>query len=185
MTNESESAIAGSRHSKYQLPAVLLHWVVALMIACLLGVGWYMMSIEHEPGASWYFDQHKSFGVLLFVLVINRLVYRVGHKPPPLPDSIPGWQVKLSNVTHGLLYLCILIMPILGIIGTSYTKHGLTVFGIKMPGWAIPDHDTAEQFFDLHGTLAWVLVALIVVHGLAGLKHLFKDKDGVFQRMWF
>jgi cytochrome b561 len=39
---------------KYAKPAVALHWVLAVLIACLLGIGWYMMSIEDDPGSEFF-----------------------------------------------------------------------------------------------------------------------------------
>lgn len=170
---------------KYGKPALLLHWILAILIASLLGIGWYMMSIEDDPGSEWYFDIHKSFGIVLFVLVLLRVVWRATHRPAPLPASLLAWQVRLSHTTEWALYLCMLVMPILGFLGASHSKSGVTFFGAPLPSWALPNHDTAELFFGLHSALAWVLVALIVLHAVGGLKHLFVDKDGVFQRMWF
>jgi cytochrome b561 len=43
----------------------------------------------------------------------------------------------------------------------------------------------AEIFFEAHSLTAWILVALVSLHVLAGLKHLLIDRNGVFQRMGF
>ncbi|WP_317203553.1 cytochrome b [Janthinobacterium sp.] len=170
---------------KYATPAVLLHWLLAVLIASMVGVGWYMMSIEDEPGSDWYFNMHKSFGVLVFGLVVLRILWRATHRPVPLPASLPKWQVSLSLLTQWGLYAGMILMPVLGFLGASYSKSGVAFFGILLPSWAVPDHDTAELFFGLHSALAWVLVVLVAVHAVGGLKHLLVDKDGVFQRMWF
>lgn len=170
---------------RYATPAIVLHWLVAALIAGLLGVGWYMMAIEDEPGSGWYFAMHKSFGLLLLALVLVRLVWRIGHQPAALPAAMPAWQRRASALVQWMLYACMLLMPLLGVAGASYSKSGVAFFGWKLPAWVAHNHDTAEQYFDLHGTLAWVLVALVVLHALAALKHLLRDRDGVFQRMWF
>lgn len=169
---------------KYGSVAMLLHWLLAALIVVLLGLGWFMMAIEDDPGSDWYFNLHKSLGLLVLALVALRLLWRMTHRPAPLPASLPRWQVRLSHLTQGALYVAMLAMPLLGLIGASFSKSGVAFFGLPLPAWAVPDHDTAERFFDLHGTLAWVLVALIVLHAAGGLKHLLVDKDGVFQRMW-
>jgi cytochrome b561 len=170
---------------RYAAPAVLLHWLLAVMIASLLGIGWYMMAIEDDPGSDRYFDIHKSFGIIVFGLVLLRIVWRATHRPVPLPTTLPNWQVRLSLVTEWALYVCMLLMPVIGFLGASFSKSGVAFFGIRLPSWAGPNHDTAELFFGLHSALAWVLVALIALHAIGGLKHLLIDKDGVFQRMWF
>ncbi|MES2163115.1 MAG: cytochrome b [Pseudomonadota bacterium] len=176
---------AVDRSWKYQRPAIWLHWISALLIIGLLGVGWYMMSIEDEPGSGWYFDQHKSFGLLLFALVLVRLVWRISHKPAPLPDSVPLWQRRLASLAQWLLYGCMVAMPIVGLLGALHTKRGVALFGMPLPTGIVPNHDIAEQFFDVHSSLAVVLTSLIVLHVLAGLKHLLLDKDRVFYRIWF
>jgi cytochrome b561 len=170
---------------KYRRPAIWLHWLCALLIVGLLCLGWYMMAIEDDPGSGWYFDQHKSFGLLLFALVLIRVVWRSTHKPQPLPATVPAWQKTLAGLTQWLLYGCMLAMPIIGFVGASYTKRGVALFGVRFPAWLTPDHDVAEQFFALHSILAFVLTALIVLHVAASLKHLWMDKDRVFHRMWF
>ncbi|MDY7540711.1 cytochrome b [Undibacterium sp. RTI2.1] len=175
-----------SEHNwKYHKPAIWLHWVSALLIIGLLCVGWYMMSIEDEPGSGWYFDQHKSFGILVLILILIRIVWRIRHKPEPLSDNVPGWQKNLASIIQWLLYGSMFAMPIIGFIGTSYTKRGVSLFGMKLPAWTTPNHDIAEQFFAAHSILAFILTTLIVLHVLAGLKHLFIDRDRVFYRMWF
>lgn len=170
---------------RYAAPAVFLHWLLAFLITGLVGLGWYMMSIEEQPGSGWYFDLHKSFGLLVFGLVLLRILWRVNHKPAPLSARLPGWQPSFASLTHRLLYASMILMPATGFLGASFSKSGVAFFGLRLPVWISPDRDLAERFFSIHSTLAWILVALVALHVLAGLKHLLIDKDGVFQRMWF
>lgn len=185
MSNHELTSVDTTARWRYGVPAVFLHWLMAVLIVGLVAVGWYMMSIEDEPGSNWYFSVHKSFGIVVFGLVLMRIIWRARHQPSPLPRRMPKWQVSLSHMTELALYLCMLLMPILGFLGASYSKSGVALFGSHLPAWTAPNHDTAELFFGLHSTLAWMLVALISFHALGGLKHLLVDKDGVFQRMWF
>ncbi len=169
----------------YGLLAVTLHWLIAALIIGMIGLGWYMLSIEKQPGARSLFDLHKSLGFVAFGLIVLRIIWRAGHRPEGLPDSVPVWQAKISNLIHWALYACMIIMPVTGYLGAAHQKSPPKFFGINTPSWAVPNHDLAEQFFNLHSITAWVLVALIVVHALAGIKHLIIDKDQVFERMWF
>lgn len=169
----------------YAAPAIVLHWLLALLIAGLVGLGWYMLSIEDRPDSGWYFDLHKSFGLLVFALVLPRILWRFNHKPAQLPARLPEWQARFASLTHWLLYACMILMPVTGFIGASLSKSGVTFFGMAFPAWIASDHGLAEQFFAIHSAVAWVLVSLVAVHALAALKHLLVDKDGVFQRMWF
>jgi cytochrome b561 len=174
-----------SRTKPYAPIAVLLHWVLALLIIGMVGLGWYMMSIEEDPGSAWFFNLHKSIGLLIAGLVLLRLVWRLGHPPSRLPASVTPWQASASSVSHKLLYAAMVAMPLLGMTGSALSKKGLIFFGTPLPRIFEANHDLAEIFFDAHSVTAWILVALVSLHVLAALKHLLIDKDGVFQRMWF
>lgn len=169
---------------RYNAVAILLHWILTILIVGMVALGWFMMSIEDEPGASWYFNLHKSVGLLIFGLVLIRVVWRFRHTPSALPASLPKWQVTASAIAQWLLYGCMVLLPITGFLGASYSKSGVNFFGLQLPSWLIPNHAAAEQFFSAHEALVWLLVTLVALHGAAGLKHLFIDKDNVFQRMW-
>ena len=185
MTEQAVSPAIVDAHWRYSPPAVVLHWLVALLIVGLLGLGWYMMSIEREPGSDWYFNLHRSLGLVLAALVVLRLTWRISHRPEELPDSVPFWEKKLSLAAHWLLYTCMVVMPLTGYLGASYKKGGVAFFGLQLPFWGATNSGLSKLFFTIHATLVWVLVAVIVLHALAGFKHLLVDKDKVFQRMWF
>lgn len=169
---------------RYGRPAIALHWIVAALIVVLVGLGWYMMSVEKEPGSASLFDLHKSLGFTIFALIVVRIAWRATHRPEGLPDSVPRWQALASTLLHWALYAAMVVMPITGYLGASHQKRGPLFFGLPTPRWATPDHDVAEQWFDIHSVIAWVLVVLVGLHVAAGLKHLLVDRDNVFQRMW-
>lgn len=169
---------------RYSLAAVVLHWVLAILITLTTVIGWRMMLIEHEPGSEQFFELHKSIGLIIAAFVLARVLWRLSHRPEPLPGG-PSGSARLAAITHVLLYLLMILLPITGYLGASYSKAGVRWFGLATPRWALADHDLAEQFFTVHGVLLWMLVALLALHVLGALKHLLLDKDQVFQRMWF
>ncbi|WP_034294396.1 cytochrome b [Herbaspirillum sp. RV1423] len=171
--------------NRYTAPARLLHWTLAILLIGMVGLGWYMMSIEDAPGSDWYFNLHKSVGLLVLLLVLLRAVWRLLHQPAPLPLATPPWQIIASTVSHWVLYALMLALPLIGAIGAAFSKSGLIFFGTPLPRLVAPDHDVAELFFSMHSFAAWILVILVSLHVLAALKHLLIDRDGVFQRMWF
>ena len=183
------------RPSRYTIPtvytptytplAVLLHWTLAVLIIGMIGLGWYMQSLEKGPVAGWYFGLHKSIGLVIAPLVLLRLLWRLGHPPAPLPASVAPWQARAARASHWLLYACMVAMPVFGIAGGLFSKSGIAFFGTPLPRVFSENRDLSEVFYGAHVFTSWILVALIVLHVLAGLKHLLIDKDGVFQRMWF
>jgi cytochrome b561 len=170
---------------RYAGPAIFLHWVLAIAIAGMVGLGWYMMSIEREPGSRRYFDLHISIGLVVFSLVLLRLIWRFTRAPAALPDIVPRWQARASSITQWLLYACMVLIPASGFLGALRSKSGVSFFGIRFPAWLARNHDIAEFFFSIHSALAWALVALLALHAAAAFKHVLIDRDGVFQRMWF
>ncbi len=144
-----------------------------------------MLSIEDEPGSGWYFDLHKSVGLGVVLLVGARIAWRLTHRPQPLPPTVPKWQRRSALATQALLYGLMVPIPLTGYLGASYSKAGVSFFGIPTARWLLPDHDLAEQFFGIHGVPIWVPVALIRVHVAGALHHLMQRKDGMSLRMTF
>lgn len=169
---------------RYDSLAMGLHWAVAVLIVAAAALGWFMVSVEDEPGAGWYFVQHKSLGLLIALLVVARLAWRLAHRPAELPNTVPYWQVRLSNLSQWSLYVLMAAMPLTGYLGASYSKNGVQFYGLATPAWTLPDNDVAERYFAVHSVLIWALAALIAFHALGALKHLVLDRDGVFERMW-
>lgn len=169
----------------YTHTARVFHWLTAAVIAGMLALGWYMTAIEEDPGSDWYFLLHKSVGIIVLLLVLLRLLWRMGHQPGLLPAQLPRWQITASKLSHGLLYATMAAMPLAGLAGSLFSKGGIAVFGYPLPRVFAANHDISELFFSAHSVIAWILVGLITLHVLAALKHLLVNKDGVFQRMWF
>ena len=82
---------------KYTRVAMGLHWTTVVLVASLFGLGWCMVELPQGPARSYYFALHKSLGLCVLVLLGLRVAWRLGHRPPPLPDSVPRWQAHLAR----------------------------------------------------------------------------------------
>ena len=169
--------------SRYSWQAMLLHWLLAVIVIGMLCLGFILDDMPRGPTKNFYVDLHKSFGVLALVLVLLRLGWRMRHTPPPLPLSMPRWQRIAAAVTHGLLYLCILLQPLSGYLATSFSDDGVKFFGLALPQWGWDDKPLRTFFGEVHGIVALALAVLVAIHVLAALKHLLVNRDQVFQRM--
>lgn len=170
---------------RYSTPAIALHWIVAILVLVMIGLGWYMTDIPRgTPERTFFYNLHKSIGLTVAILVLIRLWWRFRNPPPPLPSSVPAWQVQASKLSHALLYLCLILMPVSGFSASQFTKYGVTYFGLfKIPpmGW---ENKVIYDFLQgIHGVTAVLLVTLVVIHVAAALKHLLFDRDNVFLRM--
>jgi cytochrome b561 len=168
---------------RYSWQAMLLHWLLAAIVIGMLCLGYLLDDMPRGPDKVFYVNLHRSFGILALLLVLVGLGWRARRTPPPLPLSMPRWQRVAAAVTHGLLYLCILLQPLSGYLASAFSRNGVTFFGIALPQWAWDDKPLRTFFGEVHGMVASALVVLVAIHVLAAFKHLLLNRDGVFQRM--
>lgn len=174
---------ADSPAGRYSTPARFFHWSLAVLLPSQIALGWYMLSIEDQPGSGGYFALHISLGLTAALLIALRVIWRLQQAPPALPPGLPGWQRRAARTSHGLLYLLMLLMPLTGYLGAAFSGEAMSWFGIALPGWLAKNESLKEQLFTAHSVIAWALVAVVAVHVLAAIKHLLVDKNTVFQRM--
>lgn len=171
-------------HTRYQRTAVVLHWIVALLIIALIATGWYMVGIpKNTQERAFFFNLHKSLGILTAVFIVALIAWRIGHEAPPLPSAMPRWEKMAALVNHGLFYIFMVLATVTGYLTSSFSKYGPKLFGIPLPQWGWEDAALRENFATVHRVAALVFAVLIAIHIAAALKHLIFDKDGVFQRM--
>ena len=174
---------AGARYTKV---AVTLHWLIAALVVTQLILGWWMIDIPKQPVGvrAYWFNLHKSIGVTTAILVLIRLWWRFRNPPPPLPSSVPAWQVQASKLSHALQYLCLILMPLSGFSASQFTKYGVTYFGLfKIPPMGWENKVIYDFLHGIHGVTAGLLITLVLIHVAAALKHLLFDRDRVFLRM--
>lgn len=100
-------AAPATRHDR---TVIMLHWIIALLIFVLLGIGWYMVGIpRHTPARGYYYNLHKSLGIVSGGLVVALLAWRATHRPPPLPPSMPAWERGAAHLSHVVFYALSLI----------------------------------------------------------------------------
>lgn len=170
---------------RYDRVAMTLHWVIALGVLAQIALGWWMIDIPKQPVGVrvYWFNLHKSIGLTLAALIVLRVAWRVTHRPPALPDSVPRWQVRAARVSHGLLYVCMVVMPIAGYLGSTFSGYPIKYFGLTVPGWGWKDDALKDFFSTVHYSTARCFMVLIGLHIAAAIKHLMVDRDRVFARM--
>ena len=167
--------------SRYTLPAILLHWVQALLVLWLLWLGWTMIDLPKGAERSAAYGLHKSLGLLMLLLIVVRLGWRQRHPAPVLPAS--GWEAGLARVTHRALYLFLLLAPLAGYLASSFTPYALKFFGIEIAKVGWPDESLNGAFKLLHQVIVWSGAGLIGLHLAGAFKHVML-RDGLMQRMW-
>ena len=171
----------------YTRTAIILHWLIAACVLVQVTLGLWMIGIPKSPPGmrAWWFNLHKSIGITLGMLILVRVLWRLAHRVPPLPLTMPRWERVAAKANHLLLYVCMIIMPLTGYLGSSFTKYPILYFGMRLPHWGWEAPELKELCSQIHYATVVVFITLIAVHTAAALKHWLIDRDDVFRRMWF
>ena len=90
----------------YTATAKLLHWLMAALLFGMLALGFYMHDLPLSPTKLQIYSWHKWAGVTAFLLLAFRLLWRVTHRPPALPESMPKlmqFAAEAVNWTRSLI----------------------------------------------------------------------------------
>lgn len=170
--------------ARYSSPAVLLHWLVALVIFAGFPLGLYMVDLPLSPDKLKLYSYHKWIGITVLMLAAIRLSWRLTHTPPPLPAGIPVWQQRASMVVHGLLYGLILAIPLSGWLMSSAKGFPTVWFGVlPLPDLIDKNRELGDLLAGVHKALNFSLLALVILHVGAALKHHFIERQPFLQRM--
>jgi cytochrome b561 len=177
---------------RYNAVAVSLHWLIALLIIGLIVVAKISHSLDEDDPLRFNLIQwHKSFGIAVLALVLLRIVWRLSHKPPALPQHMKVWERLAASTGHLGLYGLMLAMPLTGwaLVSASPLNLATELFGLipwpHLP-WLenSPDKEVWEYRFSMsHYWLGNGLMLLVAVHAAAALRHQFFLRDGVLSRM--
>ncbi|HEU0202611.1 MAG TPA: cytochrome c peroxidase [Burkholderiaceae bacterium] len=170
---------------RYTTVAIALHWLIAAGVLAQIALGWWMLDIPKSPPGfrAWWFNLHKSIGLTIALLVFVRIAWRLVHRPPPLPNTVPAWQRRAATINHALLYACLIVMPVAGYLGSTFSGYPIKYFGIALPNWGWDAPALKSVASRVHLGTAWLFMALTAVHVAAALKHALVVRDGVFARM--
>jgi cytochrome b561 len=169
---------------RYHPLSLLLHWLSALAVFAQIGFGWALQEIPRRtPERTVFVNAHKSFGLCIGALIVLRLLWRLRHPAPPLPETMPAWERQAARANHALLYACLLVMPAAGYIASNFSRFGVRFFGLALPPWGPNDPQVYAFFQRIHVAASVLLVALILLHLLAAVKHAWVDRDAVLGRM--
>ncbi len=174
-------------HGHWGVVSKILHWTMALMIVTMLGLGFYMTSLEglSEEKINLY-QLHKSLGFTIGALAIVRLAWRAPGPVPILPTSMAVWQKACAHLLHVGIYGLMIAMPITGWIMSSASPLQVPTkyFGLfEIPHITGPNEALEDLMHETHEILAFTFIGLLTVHVLAAMKHHFVDDDTIFVRM--
>lgn len=178
--------------SRYDAVAMTLHWVIALGILFQIAMGLVMVHLTIPIGLKFQLYQlHKSIGISLLFAVALRVLWRLTHRPPALPETMSTLEKTAATGTHFLLYAFMLALPFTGWIVVSVSPYNIPTVLYGLIPWpdlpwfsTLADKQTADTIAEfIHDWLGYIIIALLTLHILAALRHHFWLRDNILVRM--
>jgi cytochrome b561 len=171
--------------TRYDRVTAWLHWGIGALLLVEIAFGLLLDEIAPRgtPARAGVINLHKSFGVVLGLLVLVRIAWRLAHAPPPWPPSMSPRRQRAANAGHVALYACMVVAPLAGYLGSNFSKYGVRFFGVVLAPWG-PDSPRAYAFLvGVHDASTYLLLALTIGHVVIALRHALVERDGVFDRI--
>jgi cytochrome b561 len=180
---------------KYTKTAIILHWLIALAIILQLSFGLWMVEaikVDQTRNIAYeVYQYHKSFGIIILILSLIRVIYRFFYKAPDLPSSMNYFEIIASKISHYSLYFLMIAIPLMGWAMVSTSPYGLPTMIFGLFEWPhlsflnkISNALELNRFFNnSHELLSYSMIILLLIHIAAVVKHHFINKDGLIKRM--
>ena len=172
---------------RYGLVTKLLHWLIALSIIGLIGLGWWMVGLSYYD--TWYhrgLELHRAIGMLVLFAAVIFVAWKFWSPSPGLQSELRPWEKLGARIAHGLLLLSMFVIPLSGYVISTSSDAGFTFFGLfDIPAVLPKSEATRDLAIAIHYYIAYGLVAVVAVHAGAAIKHQLIDKHGTLRRMLF
>jgi cytochrome b561 len=164
----------------YSRVAKWLHWAMALLIIGNLAGG-----LLHDIDPRLIMPLHKATGILILGLTVLRFLWRLTHRPPAYPTTMANWERWASTIAHMALYALMILVPVTGWLMSSAGRYPISFFGLfEVPKLDVPQTEAfGEMMSERHELLGYAMIALLLLHIAAALRHHYVKKDGILARM--
>lgn len=167
------------------IPAKVLHWLAAVLVAVLFihGNVWLDDWDEHGAAGRGALTWHAAAGMTLALVMLLRMLWRFVNRTPMMPAATPDWEKRAAHLAHAALYAITFAVAVTGWLSTAAVtppaqSYLLWLIEVPGPGW-----NGGKLIRELHELAADVLIAFAAAHALAALWHHFVKKDSVMRRM--
>lgn len=175
-------SIAMDRADRYSRVAIWFHWTIALLVIANLALGLLHESLLSDLSGA--MGLHKSIGLTVLVLTAGRVAWRLMHPAPPLPGHVSRVERGAAHLVHVILYALLIVLPLTGWMMVSGAKrYPLDWFGLFPVPYLPIASNLAGVGHEAHEVLGWLMLALVVLHVAAAVRHHLILRDGIVLRM--
>ena len=156
-----------STSSRYGAGAQAFHWLTVMLVLAAYVLSKGDPASLYSAGADGLRRIHETLGVLVFIVVVLRLLWRLIDSTPA-KQPMPRWMAAAAKLVQFALYALLIAIPATGfdIAPQTAKAHGL-----------------GQLTMEIHITLGTAILWVAGVHAAAALFHRFYLRDEVFQSM--
>lgn len=175
------------QYPQYSKQQKWIHWLTAVFVFIVILLPIFRTSLaQYVGGMGNLFMWHKSFGVIILLLTIWRIVAIIKQGIPDVLPKHEKLQRILSKSVQGIIYLLLLILPLAGYLMSSRNIVFFDV--IAIPALTLPN-GLQGFFHSVHIIAGYMLIALLCLHIAGAIFHHVWLKDNVLKSMlpsrWF
>lgn len=168
--------------NKYPKKIVCIHWITAALIISALIIGFILEDLQSNIRMQ-SMNLHKSFGIMVFILLFIRIIFRLVSKIPPMPEQIKRIEQIAAGIGHFSFYVLMAIVPLSGLLMVWAKGYNAGLFGLKLPVLLSASPNLAEIFSEVHEISAAFLLLSLFGHISAVIKHYVIDKVNLMPRI--
>jgi len=160
-----------------------LHWLMALAIFALYGLGLWMDELTYnDPLYQTLPHIHESIGILVIVFLALRFAWRLINAEPDDSD-LKLLERRAAKLVHWGFYPLILAVLISGYLISTADGRTVSVFGWFDVPATLTGKNQEDLAGDIHEVIADAIMILAALHSAAALKHHFIDGGASLRRM--
>ncbi|WP_367989889.1 cytochrome b [Vibrio sp. NTOU-M3] len=167
----------------YNLTARTIHWLSAIVVIGMFGVGLWMVDLSYY--SEWYQTAphwHKSIGIILAAVTLFRLIWKFVTVSPSVEGH--AYEILGAKLVHIAMYGLLATLFISGYLISTEDGRGIDVFGwFTVPGLGALFEGQSDLSGTIHFYAAWALMILAGLHAIAALKHHVINKDNTLRKM--
>lgn len=176
--------VLNTKNQHYSKLTIAIHWLMLLLIIAVYAtINLRELYPKGSDPRELFKALHFMLGLSVLLLIFIRLPARLmGGTPAIIPEPVK-WQKIAAHSAHGLLYLLMIIMPLLGWLTLSAAGKPIPFFGAELPALIAKNKDLAKTLKNIHELIGTAGYYLIGIHAAAALFHHYIKRDNTLARM--
>ena len=173
-----------------------IHWISALLMIGGLTHGYWMSNLLMPREARlWHYMTHGTVFLYFGLLLALRMAWRLSEPTPDQPADSASWEKFAAHAGHYALYALMIALVVSGyFLWSAYparftperaSQTVITLFGWPVPGYYTTNNRETFKYWEfVHEIASRAMMALVLIHVLAALRHHFMKGNDVLTRMW-